>query len=93
MAPGMNMYGQQSYMSPGGYMGQGQFGQPGYPGMRVPGQPGYPGQPGMPGQPGVPPQDMQPQFNFRTTVRCFMEIAAIIQGFSLILMILGWVGE
>jgi len=37
---------------------------------------------------------MQPQFNFRTTVRCFMEIAAIIQGFSLILMMgNGWVQE
>lgn len=54
--------------------------------------------PGMPGQPGqmqpIPPQDMRPQLNFRTVVRCFMEIAAIIQGFSLILMMgNGWLQE
>jgi len=63
---------------PGGY---------GQPGMMQPGMPGMmPGQPGQPGMPPMNPQDLRPQLNFRTVVRCFMEIAAIIQGFSLILM-------
>ncbi|CAK9064541.1 unnamed protein product [Durusdinium trenchii] len=89
IAPGYpSQYGQ-----PPGYGGYGGCGYGGY-------QPGMPGQPmpGMPGQPGqmqpIPPQDMRPQLNFRTVVRCFMEIAAIIQGFSLILMMgNGWLQE
>merc|ERR1719253_1530537 len=48
-------------------------------------------QPGMPGQ---QPQDMAPQFNFRTTIRFVMELAAIIQGCSLIgMMAGGWAQE
>lgn len=71
---------------PGGY---------GQPGMMQPGMPGMmPGQPGQPGMPPMNPQDLRPQLNFRTVVRCFMEIAAIIQGFSLILMMgNGWLQE
>ncbi|CAJ1364616.1 unnamed protein product [Effrenium voratum] len=89
-------YQAQNYMPMGqpGY-GQGGYpGQAGYPGQY--GQPGYGQGPGYPGQPGqqMQPQDMRPQLNFRTVVRCFMEIAAIIQGFSLILMMgSGWVQE
>eukprot|EP00929_Paragymnodinium_shiwhaense_P031440 TRINITY_DN17608_c0_g1_i5.p1 TRINITY_DN17608_c0_g1~~TRINITY_DN17608_c0_g1_i5.p1 ORF type:complete len:230 (-),score=43.39 TRINITY_DN17608_c0_g1_i5:276-965(-) len=73
------------YGSPGGYPGQmmgGYGGQPmmgGYPGQMQPGM--QPGQPGMPGQPGV---ELAPQFNFRTIIRCLMEVAAIVQGFSLV---------
>ncbi|CAE8726408.1 unnamed protein product, partial [Polarella glacialis] len=84
---------QQGMMGQQGYMGQ-QMGQQGYMGQQQFGQQGgYPGQPGQPGYPGQPGQEMtgqlHPQFNFRTVIRFVMEIAAIIQGCSLIGMMAG----
>lgn len=71
-------------------MGYGGY-QPGMNGMN--GNQMQMGQAGQPGQP-MQPQDLRPQLNFRTVVRCFMELAAIIQGFSLILMMgNGWLQE
>eukprot|EP00930_Biecheleria_cincta_P007114 TRINITY_DN10825_c0_g1_i1.p1 TRINITY_DN10825_c0_g1~~TRINITY_DN10825_c0_g1_i1.p1 ORF type:complete len:282 (-),score=43.50 TRINITY_DN10825_c0_g1_i1:101-946(-) len=42
----------------------------------------------------MPQGELQPQFNFRTVIRCIMELAGIIQGCSLIgMMAGGWAQE
>lgn len=98
--PGMygqtGMYGQQGMYGQGMY-GQGQqgmYGQQGMMGQSMYGQQGTMGQPGMqPGQPGCPDQNMTPQFNFRTAVRFMTELAALIQGASLIGLMVGGMAQ